>query len=65
MADHRFSFVSDKEVAEAKEKRVPLTTQRHTFYIHSVVNVPHEYIDEGRLELRACSYEPRYPGIPG
>ena len=29
MADVRFSFVSDKEVAEARENRVPLSTKRH------------------------------------
>ena len=29
MANVRFSFVSDKEVAEARENRVPLSTKRH------------------------------------
>ena len=31
MADQRFSFVSDKEVAETREKRVPVTTQKNVF----------------------------------
>ena len=36
MADQRFSFVSDKEVAETRGKRVPVTTQRHTLWSRNV-----------------------------
>ena len=36
MADVRFSFVSDKEVAEARENRVPLSTKRHTLWSRNI-----------------------------
>ena len=36
MADQRFSFVSDKEVAETRGKRVPVSTQRHTLWSRNV-----------------------------
>ena len=36
MAQARFSFVSDKEVAEARENRVPLSTKRHTLWSRNV-----------------------------
>ena len=38
MANVRFSFVSDKEVAEARENRVPLSTKRHTLWSRNVYN---------------------------
>ena len=36
MDDGRFSFVSDKEVAESRENRVPSNTKRHTLWSTSV-----------------------------
>ena len=36
MADVRFSFVSDKEVAEARENRVPLSTKIHAMWSRNV-----------------------------
>ena len=36
MADVRFSFVRIKEVAEARENRVPLSTKRHTLWSGNV-----------------------------
>ena len=38
MADLRFSFVSDKEVAEARENRVPLSTKIHAMWSRNVYN---------------------------
>ena len=37
MADQRFSFVSDKEVAGTRGKRVAVTTQRHTLWSRNVL----------------------------
>ena len=38
MANVRFSFVSDKEVAEARKNRVSLSTKRHTLWSRNVYN---------------------------
>ena len=54
MADVRFSFVSDKEIAEARENRVPLSTKRHILWSR---NVYEQWVEARNNEFRDFRHE--------